>query len=409
MKLVSEAELSSLFEGLPANPRCVVSGNFGTPYTLLDLFDKHVAAYRLHMLLAQRGIPDRPGVEYETTFVGPGMRNHPRLRYFPCRLSLVPALLSGPLIPNVVLIHTTPRQGDFVSLGVETNVLPAAIESVKRNGGIVVAQTNRAMPYTYGDSEVDCRLIDYHFEVEESIVSPEVHPLSEVERRIGDLVSREVPDGATIQIGIGAIPDAVLDALVTRRGLGIWTEVFSDGVLHLFRSGALDDLQPIHTSFVSGSYELYEWVNHNRRIRMRRTETSNNPGIIASQRMMTSINAALQVDLFDQANATRIHGRIYSGLGGSTDFLVGALHSVGGRALVTLRSWHDATDTSTIVGKLDEPTTHLQHSAVVTENGVARVFGLDERSQALALINDAAHPRARDRLLVEAERLGLLG
>ena len=408
MRIVSEAELGSVFETLRAEPRCVVSGNFATPSTLLTLFDRHVPTYTLHMLLAQHGIPDRPGVTYETAFVGPGMRDHPRLQYVPCRLSLVPRLLAGPFIPDVVLIHTTPSRDGTMSLGIETNVLPAAIESAKRNGGVVVAQANRSMPYTFGDSEVDVDMVDYCLESQEPLSSPVVRAPGDVEHRIGVLVADEVPNGATLQVGIGAIPDAVLGAMSNKRGLAVWTEVFSDGVLGLVRAGAIDDSLPLRTSFLFGTPELYEWVNDNPRVRMMRTEASNSPGMIAQQRLMTSINAALQVDLFDQANATRIRGRIFSGLGGSTDFLVGAMQATGGSSIITLRSWHDKSDCSTIVPRLEEPTTHLQHTAVITEHGVARMFGRSQRDQALGLINDAADPRAREWLSNEARGLGLL-
>lgn len=407
MRRVFEAELGAIFAALPTAPRCVVSGNFATPSTLLHLFDRHVPVYRLHMLHAQRGIPDRPGVVYETAFVGPGMRGHPRLEYVPCRLSLVPRLLAGPLSPDIVLIHTTPPRDGVVSLGIETNVLPAAIESAKRNGGIVVAQSNPSMPYTFGDSEIEEQSIDYHIEVDEPLPTPVVRTPTDVEHRVGTIVAGEVTDGATLQVGIGAIPNAVLAALVDKRGLSVYSEVFSDGVMDLVRAGATDDSLPIRASFLFGTQELYEWVNGNPRVRILRTETSNSPARIAEQRLMTSINAALQIDLYDQANAARIGGRIYSGLGGSTDFLVGAMHASGGRSLITLRSWHDGSDSSTIVPKLDEPTTHLQHGAIITEHGVARVFGRSQRDQALSIINDTAHPRARDWLMSEAGRLGL--
>lgn len=407
MRRVTEGELAAIFGALPENPRCVVSGNFATPTTLLRIFDRQVPRYRLHMLLAQRGIPDREGVAYETAFVGPGMRDHPRLEYVPCRLSLVPSLFAGHRPPNVVLVHAAPPRDGVLSLGIETNILPAAIENTKRTGGIVVAQVNPSMPYTFGDSEIPEHLVDYRFDAEEALSSPVVRPSTDTERRIGELVAGEVPDGATLQLGIGEIPDAVLGALASKRGLGIWTEVFSDGVLGLSRAGALDDSLPISASFIFGSPELYRWVDGNERIRVRRTETSNDPAVIAARRMMTSINAALQVDLYDQANATSIDGRIYSGLGGSTDFLVGAMHSPGGQSIVTLRSWHAKSDSSSIVPRLAEPTTHLQHGSIATEQGVARLFGRSQRDQASSIIDDAAHPRAREWLSAEARRLGL--
>jgi acyl-CoA hydrolase len=204
------------------------------------------------------------------------------------------------------------------------------------------------------------------------------------------------------------VPDAVLPGLVDRRGLKVWTEMFSDGVLHLDRAGALDEDEPLVASFLFGTPELYAWVDGNPRVRMLRTERTNDPGLIAARPSMVSINSALQVDLFGQANASRLQARIYSGFGGQTDFLVGALHSPGGQAFLALRSWHPRADVSTVVPLLDEPATSFQPSAIVTENGLARVWGLDQGAQAREIIDRAAHPRVRDELREEGHYLGLL-
>ena len=131
-----------------------MSGNHATPWRLVEVLDRHVAEYALFALNGQPGLPDRPGVELETVFVGPGMRRSPRLRYFPARLALVPRLFSSTLVPDVVVVHTsTPRDGT-VSLGTEVNVLPAALEEVRRRNGLVVAQLNPRMPFTFGDAVV---------------------------------------------------------------------------------------------------------------------------------------------------------------------------------------------------------------------------------------------------------------
>jgi acyl-CoA hydrolase len=188
----------------------------------------------------------------------------------------------------------------------------------------------------------------------------------------------------------------------------VWSEMFSDGVLALERAGVLDPSVPLTASFLMGSEELYEWVDGNERVRLRRTEVANDPAVIAQQPGMTSINTALQVDLFGQVNASRIGERIHSGFGGATDYLVGALHAPGGKALVALRSWHPRADVSTIVPLLDQPATSFQPSAVVTEQGVAPVWGRAEREQAEGLIELAAHPRVREELREEARYLGLL-
>jgi acyl-CoA hydrolase len=209
-------------------------------------------------------------------------------------------------------------------------------------------------------------------------------------------------------MGIGAVPDAVLAELTDRKGLRIWTEMFSDGVLGLHRAGALDPDIPITASFVFGSSALYEWLHLNRGVQMLRTERTNDPAMIAKQARMTSVNAALQVDLLDQANASRVRGRIYSGFGGSTDFIVGALHSRGGQSFIALPSWHPKANVSTIVPLLTEPVTSLQHSYVATEQGIAKIFGRSGQEQARNIIDQAAHPDAREFLEQEGARLGLL-
>jgi acyl-CoA hydrolase len=183
--------------------------------------------------------------------------------------------------------------------------------------------------------------------------------------------------------------------------------MFSDGVLALELACPLDQHHPLTTSFMFGSEELYAWVDGNHRVRMMRTEHTNDPGLIAQQRLMTSVNTALEVDLFGQANASRINRRIHSGFGGQTDFIVGALHAAAGQAFIALRSWHPKADVSTIVPIVDEPVTSFQQTAIVTEHGVAEVFGYDERAQTRHIIRDAAHPDVRDQLWEKAAEYGL--
>jgi acyl-CoA hydrolase len=172
--------------------------------------------------------------------------------------------------------------------------------------------------------------------------------------------------------------------------------MFSDGVFDLFKMGVLDSDIPITASFIFGTAELHEWLHLNRGVQMLRTERTNDPSAIAKQAKMQSINAALQVDLFDQANASYVRGEVYSGFGGSTDFIVGALHSRGGRSFIALPSWHPKANVSTIVPKLDTHVTSFQHSYVVTEQGVAACFGHTAVEQAHNIIENAAHPDARD-------------
>ena len=399
--------LSTLMAGLPENPRIVATGNHVTPWHALGLIDERLPAYRLWVLNGQPGLPDREGVILESAFVGPGQRRSPRLSYTPCRLSLVPSLFTRQQPPDVVLLHTTrPRDGK-VSMGTEVNVLPAAIEAVRRRGGKVVAQVNDRMPWTSGDALVPEESIDLMIEADGDLPTAPVGGIDEESALIGSMVAERVPDGATLQAGIGAVPDAALRGLATRHGLRVWTEMFSDSILALERAGALDRHVPISASFIFGSPELMDWVDGNERIEMLRTEVTNDPARIARNPHMTSVNTALQIDLFGQANASRIKARIHSGFGGQTDFIVGALHSAGGQAMMALKSWHPKADCSTIVPLVDEPVTSFQPTAVVTEQGVAEVFGYDQRAQARHLIRDAAHPRVRDELWEEAAELGL--
>lgn len=401
-------DLVGSIRDLPAEPRVVASGNFATPYAVLGDLDAGLERWRLCVLNAQPGVPDREGLVLETSFVGPGMRRSPRLRYVPSRLSMVPRLFHTAMRPDVVVVHaSTPRKG-LLSLGTEVNVMPAAIEAVRARGGVVIAQVNPRMPFTYGDALLPADSVDLLVEVDEPLPAHSAPSLDADSIAIGDAVAARVADGATLQAGIGAVPDAALRGLLDRRELAIWTEMFSDSVLALEQAGALSTRSPLMTSFVFGSAELYAWLDQNPRVQMMRTETANDPSRIAARPAMTSINTALQVDLFGQANASRIGARIHSGFGGQTDFIVGAMHSPGGQALMGLRSWHPKADVSTIVALVEEPVTSFQQSAVVTEHGTAELFGHDQAKQAAHLIEQAAHPDVREELWEDAAALGLV-
>lgn len=414
MKVMSPSKIAALLRKpeIPENPRIVISGNQAVPWKLLKIADETLSEYRINALNAPQGLPRRDGVTYETSFVGAGMRGSVRMVYTPARLSMVPLLFSRTRQPDVVMVHTSAPRNGKVSLGVEINILPAAIEAAKKRGAVVIAQANAQMPYTFGDGEYDVETFDAIMEVDEALPSlpprnGQASGAGDSAAQIGALVSSRVHDGSTMQLGIGEVPDAVLLGLTKLRGLGIWSEMFSDGVLALDQAGALDPDRKIVASFAFGSQELYDWMNENDRIIMLRTEKTNDPAQISQQPGMTSVNTALQVDLFAQANASRINARIFSGFGGQTDFIVGALHAPGGQAIMALRSWHPKAQVSTIVPILREPTTSFQPSAVITEQGVADIFGYDEKRQCAMLIEHAAHPNAREHLWYEARKLGL--
>ena len=406
MRVITESMLGSVLAGLEGQPRVVVSGNFSTPWQAVKVLDAALPEYHLFALNAQAGIPDRDGVTLESPFVGPGMRASSRLRYLPCRLSLVPNLIKGAVPPDVVIAQTSTPVNGTVSLGTEVNILPAAIEAVRARGGLVIAQLNRHMPYAGGDAVLTEDEIDLAIEADAPLSSPAPRASSDAHLAIGERVAQLVPEAATLQLGIGAVPDAVLSALRSRRGLTVWSEMFSDGVFALERAGALDPATPVTASFAFGSAELYSWIDRNPRVRMLRTEKTNDPGLIARQPAMTSINGALQVDLFAQANAARVKGMIYSGFGGQTDFVVGALHSAGGRAIIALPSWHPKARVSTVVPRLAGPVTSFQHSYLVSEQGTATIWGNDASEQARQIISHVANPSARDELREAGRALG---
>jgi acyl-CoA hydrolase len=308
-----------------------------------------------------------------------------------------------------VLVQASPPSGGTVSLGAEVNVLPGAIEAAQARGGLVIAQLNPHVPYAYGDAVLSTDAIDYAIEAEAPLSSPAPLPATEASAAVADRVAALIGDGATLQLGIGAVPDAVLAALQGRRGLAIWSEMFSDGVLSLAKAGALDPRQPVTASFAFGSPDLYAWIDRNPGVRMLRTEATNDPARIARQPRMVSVNSALQVDLFAQSNATWVRGRVHSGFGGQPDFVVGALHSPGGHAIIALPSWHPRAGVSTVVPRLDGPVTSFQHSYIVSEQGTAAIWGHDLPGQARQVISHVAHPSAREQLRQAGRELGLGG
>ena len=385
----------------------VVGGNSATPWSVVEILDRSIEQYRIFMLNAGLQLPDRPGVIAETSFVGPGMRHHSALEYIPSRLSMVPLLFARTLPPDIVVLHCAPPREGLLSLGVEVNILPAALEACRTRGGLVIAVVNSRMPYTFGDAQIPVEAVDLAVEVDVELAGAHTSVIDDASRVIAERIAAMIDNGATLQMGIGAVPDSTLQALAVRRDLRVWTEMFSDGLLDLDKAGALDEQHPVTASFCFGSRSLYDWVDGNPRVRMLRTEKTNSPALIAGNRAMTSVNSALEVDLFGQANASRINARIHSGYGGQTDFIVGALHAPGGQSFIALRSWHPRADVSGVVALLDEPVTSFQQTAVVTEQGVARLWGYDEKTQARHLIENAAHPRVRAELWEEARALFL--
>jgi 4-hydroxybutyrate CoA-transferase len=357
-----------------------------------------------------------PHFRHRALFVGPNARaavNEGRADYVPVFLSDVPQLFDSRALPlDAVLVNATPPDAHgFCSLGVSVEAMHAAI----RAGSTVIVQLNRAMPRTLGESFIHVDEIDLAVEVD---VPPYEHangPIGDVERRIGEHVAELIPNGATIQLGIGAIPAATALALVGHRDLGVHTEMFTDAVVDLVEAGVVTGARKernrgkIVTSFLMGTRRLYDFVSDNPMVEMRSVDFTNDTHVIRSFRAMTAINSAIEVDLSGQVVADSIGSRIYSGVGGQMDFVRGAALAPEGRAIIALPSTAASGTVSrisaTLAGGAGVVTTRAHVRTVVTEWGVAELFGRSLRERATALIG-IAHPDHRDRLRSEAAALG---
>lgn len=346
-------------------------------------------------------------------FIGPNVRDavvEGRADYLPVFLSEIPELIRSRRIRiDVALIQVSPpdRHG-YVSLGVSVDVVRAAVDTA----ALILAEVNEQMPRTLGDSFLHLSRIDHLIAVDVPLIERRGEPSDAVAEEIGRQVARLVPDGATLQTGIGQIPDAVLAALAGRHDLGVHTEMLSDGVMALVEAGVITGrrktLLPgkLVASFVMGSRALYEWVHDHPAIEMRPSEYTNDPGVIRQNDLMISINSALAVDLTGQVASDTLGGRFYSGIGGQVDFIRGAARSRGGKAVIALRSTARKGQVSRICPVLEEGagvvTSRGDVRYVVTEYGVADLWGRSVRERAMALIA-VAHPDFRVELLNAAK------
>jgi 4-hydroxybutyrate CoA-transferase len=351
---------------------------------------------------------------HRALFIGPNARaavNEGRADYVPVFLSDVPRLFDSRALPlDAVLVNATPpdRHG-FCSLGTSVEAMHAAIRAAKT----VIVQFNSSMPRTLGDSFVHVSDIDLGVEVDVPPYEHAVGHIGDVERKIGEFVADLVPDGATLQLGIGAIPAATAIALRDKRDLGIHTEMFTDAVVDLVEAGVVTGARKernrgkIVTAFVMGSRRLYEFVHDNPMVEMRPVDFTNDTHVIRSFSRMVAINSAIEVDLTGQVAADSIGHRLYSGVGGQMDFVRGAALASEGRAIIALPSTAAGGSVSRIAASLNEGagvvTTRAHVQTIVTEWGVAELFGKSTRERAEALIA-IAHPDFRDELAAEAQR-----
>jgi acyl-CoA hydrolase len=354
-----------------------------------------------------------PHFRHRALFIGPNARvavNEGRADYVPIFLSDVPRLFDSRSLPlDAVLVNATPpdRHG-FCSLGTSVEAMHAAIRAAKT----VIVQFNRAMPRTLGDSFVHVSDIDLAVEVDTPPYEHAVGAIGDVERKIGEHVADLVPDGATLQLGIGAIPAATALALRDKRDLGIHTEMFTDAVVDLVEAGVVTGARKernrgkIVTAFVMGTRRLYEFVNDNPMVEMRPVDFTNDTHVIRSFDRMVAINSAIEVDLTGQVVADSIGHRLYSGVGGQMDFVRGAALASQGRAIIALPSTAAGGTVSRITPAVMEGagivTTRAHVRTIVTEWGIAELFGKSTRERAEALIA-IAHPGFRDELAAAAD------
>jgi acyl-CoA hydrolase/RimJ/RimL family protein N-acetyltransferase len=346
-------------------------------------------------------------------FIGANVRraiHEGRADYTPVFLSEIPRLFRARRVPlDVALISVSPPdEHGYCSYGVSVDIVKAAAE----NAPVVIAEVNRQMPRTLGDSFIHVSRIDHLIESDAPLPELEQCVPDDVAMEIGRNVARLVEDGSTLQMGIGTIPNAVLAQLKGKKNLGIHSEMFSDGVIDLIESGVIDCSQKtllagkVVTSFCMGTRRLYNYVADNPLFEFRPVDFTNDPFQIARNEKMVAINAAIEIDLTGQVAADSIGSNFYSGIGGQVDFIRGAARSEGGKPVIALRSTakHDAV--SRIVPRLAGAgvvTTRGDVHYVVTEYGVADLWGKNVRERAMALIN-IAHPRFREELLQEAKR-----
>jgi 4-hydroxybutyrate CoA-transferase len=346
-------------------------------------------------------------------FVGANVRRaveEGRADYLPVFLSEVPSLFRSGILPlDVALIHVSPpdRHG-FCSLGVSVDVSKAAVQTART----VVAQVNPRMPRSHGDGLIHVDAIDYMVEVDEPIHEAPPHELTDVERAIGRHCAELVEDGACLQIGIGAIPEATLAALADHHRLGIHTEMISDGVVDLVEKGVItgenkrEHPGKVVAGFALGSKRLYDFIDDNPLVSMLDMAYVNDTSVIRRNPKVVAINSAIEVDITGQVCADSIGDRQYSGVGGQMDFIRGAALSEGGKPIIAVPSVTGSGD-SRIVSMLKPAagvvTTRAHVHFVVTEHGIADVFGKNLRQRAAALIA-IAHPSHRDVLAAEARR-----
>jgi acyl-CoA hydrolase len=400
---------------VPRRGRVFVHGASATPTPLLAALAARsdveaIQLYHLHTAGPFPFVEPNCCARYRSVslFTGPALRKpieDGRADFMPIFLSDIPGLFQSKQIPlDAALVQLSPpdRHG-FCSLGTSVDAARAAVDSA----AIVIAEVNEQMPRTHGNSMLPLERVTAFTHTNRPLAEHPPEPQQEATQRIGALVADLVEDGACLQMGIGAIPDAVLARLVGKRDLGIHSEMFSDGLVDLVATGAVTNrFKKVHpgrivTSFVTGTRRLFEFVHDNPIVEFHPCDRTNDPNLIANNEKVVAINSALQVDLTGQVCADSIGCRIYSGIGGQMDFMRGAALSRGGKPIIALPSTAKGGTLSRIVVELAPGagvvTTRGHVHWVVTEFGAVNLHGRTLRERAAALIG-VAHPDYRGEL-----------
>lgn len=422
-KLVSAEDAVSVVK---SGDRVYISGNAATPYVLMKALaarkDELKDVELVHVLLLGEDPLSKPEMEghfrHNSLFVGPADRkaiNEGRADYIPIFLHQIPDLFySGQMPLDVAVLHVSlPDEHGFMSLGVEVLASKAAAERAR----IVIAQVNDKMPRVLGDSFLHVSRFHKIVEISDPLPQLEKSPSSEVELRIGKSIADLIEDGNTLQLGIGGIPDAVLASLANRRDLGVHTEMVSDGVMEAIEKGIITGARKtfhpykVVITFALGTTRLYDFIDNNPNFEAHPTDYVNHPFNVSRNDNMIAINSAIEVDITGQVCSDSIGTLIYSGFGGQVDFIRGAAHSKGGKPIIALPSTAKDGEMSRIVPFLKKGagvvTTRGDVRYVVTEYGVAYLYGKNLQERTKALIN-IAHPRFRADLIREAKARNLI-
>lgn len=331
----------------------------------------------------------------------------------PCFLGEVPGLMrDGTWRVDVALINCSlPDKDGFVSFGVSADVATAAVECAD----IVIAQINKYMPFSYGDPVIHLSQLTAYVEADDPLVEVPTPVPNEEEIKIGNFIASEIPDGATLQIGVGGIPNAVLSALRDHKNLGLHTEAMTDGVLPLIKNGVINNSRKVVepgksiASLALGSRNLYDFMDYNKEMIFKDVAWTNNPYIIGQNPDVMAINSCLEIDLTGQICADSIGEKIYSGVGGQHDFVYGASLSKGGKSFLAMLSTTSKGQNKikpTLTAGAGVVTTRFQANYIVTEHGIVNLRGQSLPKRAKLLISIAA-PQFREELeRAAAERFG---